>query len=213
MTHPSPLFPVSLFAFLLPATWRPVQPLTARSPTPRPLRPPAHTSGRLLPPGDARLRRMSTLHTPGCGLQSLPVPAPFPYVLLYRKAGRLLPAPSASQGEGKRAGSAGGVTAPARTGASAALLQRPVPAGFFVWDEGGGLGLLVAGGWVASPHQAPTPLLTQEEPLHRALHPAALAAGPARHWPRSLYLDLPTGSLPIPLSKLMGVAGDRPAFC
>lgn len=128
---------------------------------------------------------MSTVRTRGCGLQSLPVPAPFPYVLLYRKAGRLLPAPSASQGEGKGAGSAGGVTAPARTGASAALLQRPVPAGFFVWDEGGGSGLLVAGGWVASPTKPP-PLYSPKRSLSTKpcillpWQPVQLGTGPVR---------------------------------
>lgn len=75
-----------------------------------------------------------------------PVPAPRPLGL--------------SRG-GEGAGSAGGVTAPAGPVPAAASLERPVPAGSYIWDGGGGSESLVFGeGW-GLPH-APRPLFTQD---------------------------------------------------
>lgn len=193
MTHPPPPSRVSLFAFLLPATWRRVQPLTAPTRTPWSCSPGTHPraapgpwvfSGLQLVPAlftlESRLYpcKSPALRAPGPPRQSASSP------------------PLGGSGKGKGAGSSGGVTAPARTSASCSLAS--VPRASWLFRLGRRRRIEAPGRWWGGLPPS-SPLSTQEEPLRPTLLLAALAAGPARNWPWSLRLGLrahtPPGSL------------------
>lgn len=166
---PSPFTPVSLFAFLLPATWRPLPPLTTRTPAPGPRRP-WHTSpGRSCPLGFLRSLAGARPTTLESRLHPRPMPAPFfvpsPTVRPGASSPPSQPVPERRRGRGAQ----GGVTAPARTSASCSLASVPGASWLIRLGRRWRFGAPCRRG--GSPPHAPCPLRTQKELLHPARCP------------------------------------------
>lgn len=190
-----------------------MRPLTAPTRSPGPSGLGTHPAASVHPPGRSSplgfLRAVAPARSAYLGVRSplQPVP-PHPAPSGTVRPGASSPPPGPVR-EGKGAGSAGGVTAPARTSASCSLASVPCASWLFRLGQRRRFGAPVAEGGI--PPQPLSPLPTQEEPFLPALPLAALAGGRARNWPWSLRLGLRARSPPGSSSPSWpGLAGGPP---
>ena len=190
MTHPLPPSPRFLVCVSLPGRMAALP----RSPYPDSPAAAAAATGHTLPGryGARGFSRPRFPPAPGT-LRSDSAPCRSPPPSLPERQARP-PRPLRSALEGKGAGRAGGVTAPARISASCSLASAPGASWLFRLGRRGGSGFLVAGGWgdvvpPPSPQFSPTP----RGAFPPSLAGAALEAAPATNWSAHFSWDLQAG--------------------